>query len=294
MKNVLLILLCGMAAMVSAQSYTRIQPGTRYDAGETVRSARYGVQSRIPLGWRGVLPRDTEVFMVLPDDPDNGQVFVFMNEKDSPATARTRFEQGINLDPNIKLAPTGNVTQRGEGIATEFRLEGKKTNKADRYYAESKCHPKGTGCLVVLLTGKTVNFEAGKAAVMEIMDHTTFVEPSAEPYVDFDWNEFLTNKVLVNYALTYDVKKENTVTLCAGGTFHSRLKTNEFVNGNVKPYKGKKAGTWSVTGKGENTTLVLTFEGLPPVKVALTIRDEKVFANGQRYFVGENDDCKAK
>lgn len=296
MKFILLILLSSVAATAPAQQFKRIKPGTLYGGGDVVRSPRYGMQTRIPQGWRGVLPQNTEVFiMVVPNDADKGQVFVLVNENDTPATVRTKFEQGINLAENLKLAPAGDVTERGEAIAAEFKLEGKKKNKGDRYYAESRCHPKGTGCLVVLLTGSAVSFEAGKAAVMEIMDQTKFMEPSSEsPYTDFDWKKFLDNKVMVNFAFTHDKKKENTMTLCADGTFHSKFKSSELMNGNAKAYMGKKAGTWSVTGKGESTTLVLSFRGLEALNVTLSMRDEKVFANDQRYFVGENDNCTSK
>ncbi len=61
-------------------------------------------------------------------------------------------------------------------------------------------------------------------------------------------------------------------------------------------YNGRKSGQWTVDGVGEQTTMHLTFENkkkdLPPLDIVLSIKDEKIFANGERYFVGESTKCK--
>ena len=59
----------------------RIKPAEMYHAGDTIRSPRLGVQSKIPDGWAGVLPRDTEVFLLMPQDNTIGEVYVMVNEK---------------------------------------------------------------------------------------------------------------------------------------------------------------------------------------------------------------------
>jgi hypothetical protein len=38
--------------------------------------------------------------------------------------------------------------------------------------------------------------------------------------------------------------------------------------------------------------LKLTFKKLPEVNVDLTIKDEKITVNGERYFAAESDKCK--
>ena len=295
MKNAPLLLLACLSFFAGMAQSNHIQPGKLYNAGDVIRSPRHGMQSRIPQGWRGVLPRDTEVFMILPDDPTTGKIFVFIHGKDTPQIVQKKFEQGVNFDANITLAPSGAIAHRGDAIASEFHLSSNQTDTAERYYAESKCNPHGGGCLMVILVGNTPKFDDGKAAVREVVDQTIFQAPSNESaYVDFDWKEFLSDKILVIYGYTGDVRKENEVNLCANGSFTSKLKTNGFVSNEGKQYQGKKSGTWTVKGKGESTRLVLAFKDLPEAAVTLTIQDEKVFVNGARYFAGVSDKCLPK
>lgn len=54
------------------------------------------------------------------------------------------------------------------------------------------------------------------------------------------------------------------------------------------------SGQWTAKGDGENALVqfIFTDKGLAPVEVPLTIKDEKVTSNGERYFVGKSDTCK--
>ena len=59
-------------------------------------------------------------------------------------------------------------------------------------------------------------------------------------------------------------------------------------------YAGKNAGTWMVNGVGPKGQLTLQFDkkGLAPVQVDLLIEEEKIYMNGERYFVMNNKECK--
>lgn len=59
-------------------------------------------------------------------------------------------------------------------------------------------------------------------------------------------------------------------------------------------YRGNSSGMWKVNGKGEQTTITFTFSKnkLVPLEAPLLIKDEKVYSNELRYFVGQSDRCK--
>ena len=62
---------------------------------------------------------------------------------------------------------------------------------------------------------------------------------------------------------------------------------------NLRPeYKGKLSGIWTAEGIGPSGNLHLEFKKLPAIDVSMQIKDEKIYANGDRYFVGESKKCK--
>ena len=62
----------------------------------------------------------------------------------------------------------------------------------------------------------------------------------------------------------------------------------------MNEYKGKNSGTWSVSSTGPVTVLRLEFDkkNLPPLEVEMKIEDEKIFANGIRYYAGYSQKCR--
>ncbi len=62
MKRCILIVLVLFSTTGFTQSKkTRIQPGRIYQPGEMLYAPRYGFTARVPEGWEGSLPRESEV-----------------------------------------------------------------------------------------------------------------------------------------------------------------------------------------------------------------------------------------
>jgi hypothetical protein len=126
------------------------------------------------------------------------------------------------------------------------------------------------------------------------MSTSSFVEPSTEsPYANFDWKKFLSNKTLVTYAVLQAGSKETTIDLCADGTFTASVTKKGMFKDSNPQYKGRLTGTWVASGVGDTGELTFEFKKkLPALKATLTIRDEKIFANEDRYFAAESSKCK--
>src|SRR5688572_18088204 len=128
-RQVKLLIFCAALSLSTAAfaqlPSNRVRPAVMYYAGDTVRSPRLGLQSRIPEGWSGVLPRDTEVFLLMPVTNIVGEIFVVMNENIDIDALSKRWKTGMELSPGLTLLPEGDIITRGEGtIAAVGKLGG--------------------------------------------------------------------------------------------------------------------------------------------------------------------------
>ncbi len=272
----------------------RIKPAEMYHAGDTIRSPRLGVQSKIPDGWAGVLPRDTEVFLLMPQDNTIGEVYVMVNEKMDLQAQAKRWQTGVALADGLVLKPEGEITTRGSDvIAAVGTMAGASANNSQlKVYAEAKCSPHGF-CISFLSTSDALNFEKVKKTVQTFVDNTVFKAPSNEsPYKNFDWKKFLSGKIILAMGYEQNSKKIDEVDLCADGTFRSKITRTGIFKGQAKDYTGQKKGTWDVKSNNEKATITLTFSKLPPVDVELVAKDEEIYINGTRHFAGESQHCQ--
>jgi hypothetical protein len=278
---------------VAQQKKSRLQPGRMYEAGETMFAPRFGFIATVPAGWEGVLPRESEVFLLSTTTSVYGEIFVFGRERGDLNSIRETWMKGVNLSETIRIKSINPTLEDGL-LYSEITAEGQFINKGFKGFVVSRCSPSGP-CVTTLMTAPEQYYESVKNTAMEFMKSSTFQAPSnTSPYVDFDWQEFLSNKVLVTYASAQGGSKESTVHLCKDGSFTATLKKKGFFKEQNPAYKGNLAGQWTAKGDGEKATIQFIFsnKSLSPVEVSLTINDEKVTSNGERYFVGKSDKCK--
>ncbi len=278
---------------VAQQKKSRLQPGRMYEAGETMFAPRFGFIAKVPAGWEGVLPRESEVFLLTTTTSTYGEIFVFGREHGDLNSIRETWMKGIDLSETIRIKAINPTLQDGL-LYSEITAEGEYINKGFKGYVISRCSPSGP-CVTTLMTAPEQYYEAVRNTVTEFMKSSKFEAPSTNnPYADFDWMDFLSNKVLVTYASTQGGSKENMIHLCKDGTFTATLKKKGFFKEQNPAYKGSLAGQWTANGDGEKATLQFIFsnKSLSPIEVPLTINDEKVMSNGDRYFVGKSDKCK--
>lgn len=290
----LLILLILVSVQGLAQTNKgRIQPGRLYEPGEMLYAPRFGFTAKVPEGWEGMLPRETEVFLLMTTTATYGEVFMFGREKGDLNSMRDAWVKGFELSETMKLKAT-NATIEEELLKAEVKIEGEYINKSFKGYAVARCNPSGP-CITTLMVAPEMYYEAVKAMVINVMQTSTFEPPStASPYTNFDWNEFLSNKVLVAYGFEQGGSKENEIHLCADGTFSANIKKTGFMKDQNPEYRGRTSGTWTVSGTGPSTTIQFVFskKDLPIFEAPLLIEDEKILSNGERYFVGKSDTCK--
>ncbi len=272
----------------------RIKPGTMYHAGDTVRSPRLGLVTVIPDGWEGVLPRDTEVFLLMPSDNLIGEIYVVVNEKLDLKGQEARWRSGMDLSTGLRLVTDGEIRRRSAGvISAEAKLQGAKSNNSQgKIYIEAKCSPEGF-CVSYIATADPLSFENVKKSLQSFVDNTSFNAPSNQsPYANFNWQKFLSGKILLAFGHEGTSKREDEVNLCPDGSFQSNLTRTGIFKDTAKGYQGKKRGKWSVVSNNEKATVTFTFAKFPPVEIEMEAKDEEIYVKGNRYFVGDSEVCR--
>lgn len=293
MKTVLLFASFYLAGFgLNAQIENRLRPGQMYSPGQPVYAPRFGFRSVIPKDWEGTLPREAEIFLLMPLQPVDAQIYTLGNEHDTPDDLIKRWTTGIDMGDGITLIAKGPIKQQDGRLEAEAILKGS-TNTADRkFYAEAKCSSYGI-CVSYVLMANKASYEMGRTALEAFVSSTVLEEPrNISIYEGFDWKKFLTNREMVTYDPNPQARKTNEVHFCEDGTFTSFIKRSGLLKQEAKGYQGKKTGTWSV-GKGQRATLTLVFKKLPAAEIELFIEDEKVYANGTRHYVAYSDRCPA-
>jgi hypothetical protein len=300
MKKIISLTLAVLAAcsafLATAQGKkNRLQPGKFYESGETLFAPRFGFTATVPQGWQGSLPRESEVFLLQTTTPDVfGEIYVFGLPQDDLESLKKRWMIGTDLSESIRIIANDPVIENGI-LMTEVTGVGESINRGNRGYAAARCNPDGP-CIVALSIMPKQFYEPVKKSLVDFLRASTFEAPNtASPYATLNWNEFLAGKSLVTYAFSQGGSKDTEIHLCGDGTFTGNIKKTGFMRNQNPQYRGRLAGTWAVKGIGESTNITFTFTGKnspPPIEITLTIREEKVFANGERYFVGQSTRCK--
>lgn len=280
-----------LATVGFAQSGKRIQPGKIYDAGEGLYAPRLGFRATVPAGWSGVLPRESEVFL-LSSYTSPAEIFVLGRESGTVEALKKIWVEGIEMNSEIRLKASG-ASISGGVLSAEVVAVGNFINKSMRAYAVARCSDSGP-CVTALAVIPSAQFAEVKKVVDAFMAATSFESPSlASPYADFNWKEFLSGKMVTTYAFLEGGSKESTIHLCADGEFTAKVTKKGILKNQNPDYKGKMSGTWTVEGIGEHGKLRLVFDkGLPGLDAELTIKDEQIYAGQERYFVGNSDQCK--
>jgi hypothetical protein len=289
----LVAIICSNSAFAQKKK-ARIQPGRMYEVGDTLYAPRFGFTATVPMGWEGMLPRENEVFLLTSTQQELfGEIYIFGREQGNLAPMAEVWARGFELSESIKMKATKPEIKDGM-LSSEVVAVGEFVNAGYKGFAASRCSQYGP-CITTLMVAPVQFYEPLKNIVIQFMSSSTFELPShASPYTDFDWKEFLSDKVVANYTSIKGGTKESTIHLCADGTFQSDIKKSGILKNQNPNYRGRQTGKWTVSGTGEEATIQFTFskQDTPPFEATLKIHDEKVYGNGDRYFIGKSEKCK--
>ncbi len=289
-------LACGFLFSSLLFAQDRVQPGKLYYEGEDLHAPIVGIETKIPIGWAGMIPHDSEIFFLLPNGGEDAQLFVRAYESTIDEVKAGWMTEGLELQPGLTIRSDGNIEDRAGWITSNVIVEEDQQKKrAYQGYLEARCGNYGY-CLTLFLIALPSDFKRLQKEVQRFADDITFVEPSLDDiFANFDWREFLQNKYGVTYESFQNYKKENHIWLCKDGTFRTQLnRKGRLARSERGDYSGKNNGNWTAQGIGSKGQLTLSFakKNLDPVQVDLFIEENKIYMNGECYFIMDNLDCK--
>jgi hypothetical protein len=271
----------------------RIQPGKMYNAQDTLFAPSYGFTSYVPAGWIGTLPRESEVFLLTTGSNGFGEIFVFGRASTDLNQLSELWKQGVDVTETLRLKAIDPKVS-GQILQSEVVADGNYVSTKSRAFAATKCGNKGT-CITVLALATEGSYESISGAALEFLEKGTFQEPSfPSPYENFDWQKFLSNKLMITYDEVMGGAKQTQINLCENGTFAANVKKRGIMRNTNPEYKNRMSGDWTVMGAGPEANLHLTFnkKGLSPLTVPLTLRDEELYVGMDRYYASEATGCK--
>lgn len=291
-----LLLLLGFFPAVSGfcqTSKTRLQPGRLYSEGEEIYSPTFGFTSKVPTGWVGALPRETEVFLLNSNSGFFGEMYVFGREQTDLNRLAEDWKKGVKVTETLTLVAE-NPRVDGSLLFGDVKATGNFVNKNYRGFAAVRCGDKGY-CITVLAVSLEENTSVVKNAAFEFLNSGVFDMPRIiDPFEGFDWKAFLSNKLMVSYDQILGGQKQSEVNLCGDGSFNARVRKKGLLRDTNPEYKGRMAGTWRVEGEGSQAVLTLEFskKNLSPLTVNLIFVEEQLMVGNERYYASESQECR--
>ncbi|EMS31185.1 hypothetical protein C943_02332 [Mariniradius saccharolyticus AK6] len=291
-----LLLLLGFFPAVSGlcqTSKTRLQPGRLYASGEEIYAPTFGFTSKVPDGWVGALPRETEVFLLNANSGFFGEMYVFGREQTDLNRLAEDWKKGVKVTETLTLMAV-NPRVEGSLLFGDVQATGNFVNKNYRGFAATRCGDKGY-CITVLAVSLEENTSLVKSAAFEFLNSGTFDSPRIiDPFEDFDWKAFLSNKLMVSYDQILGGQKQSEVNLCGDGSFNASVRKKGLLKDTNPEYKGRMSGTWRVEGAGSQAVLTLEFskKNLSPLTVNLIFVEEQLMVGNERYYASESQECR--
>jgi hypothetical protein len=271
----------------------RVEPGKMYGTGDELYAPKYGFTSKVPDGWVGTLPRETEVFLLNLSTGQFGEIFVFGRPSIDLNRLSEEWKAGVDVTETIRLQAI-DPQINDNMLSSEAKVVGNFIPTKKRAFAAVRCGGTGT-CITVLAVSQEDNFDEVSKAAEEFLASASFGAPrEIDPYSGFDWKEFLSNKMLIVYNDFKGGQQSTRVNLCEDGSFNAKIKKKGIMKDFNPEYKGNMVGAWSVESNNAEAVLSLTFskKDLSPLTVQMKFKDEELYINEERFYASRSENCK--
>jgi hypothetical protein len=271
----------------------RVEPGKMYGTGDELYAPKYGFTSKVPDGWVGTLPRETEVFLLNLSTGQFGEIFVFGRPSIDLNRLSEEWKAGVDVTETIRLQAI-DPQINDNMLSSEAKVVGNFIPTKKRAFAAVRCGGTGT-CITVLAVSQEDNFDEVSKAAEEFLASASFGAPrEIDPYSGFDWKEFLSNKMLIVYNDFKGGQQSTRVNLCEDGSFNAKIKKKGIMKDFNPGYKGNMVGAWSVESNNAEAVLSLTFskKDLSPLTVQMKFKDEELYINEERFYASRSENCK--
>lgn len=281
LPSILLVLFVSGSHLITAQE--RVDSGKMYKAGEPINAPLLGVNTKVPTGWVGYLPRETEIFVFNKENNEGSEIYVFGRENDYEQIERN-WKNGLSLSPTIDIIVNEEIQKNGAVRYANIDFTGTQGGQR-RGLAVASCGEYGI-CTTWLLLSANKTFDENKRLLLQVVADVDYSQPKSleELAPKLDWNTELEGKYLYSKKNQGGQKTVFQLWLNADHSFTSKAVPLSWSDDNKK-YSGKKNGSWSITRRDGQDYLVLGYSKLEPVILTLTRSGEEFLINDQSMFI---------
>ena len=287
-------LMAAALAVVPAPAAGQIEPGRVYTAGELISDPELGLKLTIPTGWRGTLAPDGESFQL--ESETGGGYLVVLADEMTDAQARQQMAQPIDLGDGVVLTPAGPVRQIATGhLSGAYEVSGMPSAFAGT--VDVRVTQSGLGVAFILLSPPDA-VEAQQEALREFAFSLGVGErmtpaPAGDGRNDA-WEPRLRGQYLARYYTASGYTESTELWLCSNGVFSYQSEGGGFGGGASGAAGGSGEGRWSVTGVGEQGTLVLNWAsgGQTSLDLSYDYDEDRLYVDGSRMLRGYNEYCQ--
>ncbi len=277
-----------LASQLASAAPKMLSPGVTYDAPAQLKVPSAGVTFQVPTGFRGMLPEGTSVFVLAPHT-GSGRILMTADQM-TLADAKREMATTLDLGGGLQLVPLFPPSVEGQRVHGGYSVAGATNGLlAD---VDTVVGQNGVGVAIIAIAPPG---ERGtlRSAAQHLQRSLTFASPSSPPSAPESSPSAsamppLSAVRLVRYHTVSGYSEQTILHLCGDGTFRRSF--------NASSVSGLGSGAVTNGSSGRYSTqegqLLLHYHDGTQAIHALSVRDNKVFLDGKRWF-RQTGDCRS-
>jgi len=283
-----------------------LKAGEQYVSGTLVNIAALGISFRIPDGWYGGIPPNTDA-LILVSNTDLGLVMAVGQQGTSVEEVVAVMSQSFPLDETTFLFPASDPQVQGNWIAVQYG--GTDGTNPVIGYSMARVDANGNGVLF-LTTGPETSADYYAELVGQLANSTVTgtasatsapadspVSPNASSPLAQQWTEFLAGQRLA-YLHNFESGSvsssvDRKIYLCSSGQFYFTEESLVTGGGGYDPTQTEDSGQWQVLTEGESAGLELRWSSGDTSAHLMESQNGETYIDRERWFVtDDNNFCQ--
>jgi hypothetical protein len=305
---------CVLAAFVYSPMLKAkpLRAGVTYQGGETVDAPDYGVSILVPKGWTGILPAQSE-FFILRQARGPATVLVYVDAIGIEELKR-KISSPIPADQYV-LRPSSKLKKTSLGWSMKYTI----TPPSDQFSGAEvlAIHRHQTALAFIELSplsgpatadlqdvgSAAKGQESVAASVLKRLAKSARIskraamtqarqqkaQSEAGPNA---WRSYMAGRHVIRYFTSSGYSEESHLWLCSNGHFLDSMKTGGYGGGASGASAGRSAGSWSATGQiHANGRLILRYSDGRQSTHDLSLSNRKLYIDGKQWMRDKNQRC---
>ncbi|WP_440903891.1 hypothetical protein ACMZOO_13730 [Catenovulum sp. SX2] len=274
----LLTIICLIFGSLSAQT---LQVGKLYNGPIKLSVADINATFSVPEQWQGILPQNSEVFVMQSTVSASQNVLLIAQQTDLN-NLKQQMSESIDFGDGFVLVPKGQVTVIDN---TQIKASYSVAQSDDKFALVISVVGEAGWAISAVGIATNQDKSALEQTTRQIASSIVFESVQAAPLQHNAWYPHLSNRKLTYFYTSSGYTEEQYIWLCGNNTFYKSFNSGGFGGGASGALASKDGGQWRTSGNLNSGTLELYFNDGRISQYTLTHEgDTKLFLDGKRWF----------